>query len=76
MVSECIPSVWEGERTLVGLPCMKTVSGVPPQVPATCLTQGLTLAGILAKQATLAGQTVPGICLGLSQVSSSMGLEA
>lgn len=40
MVSECIPSVWEGEHTLVGLPCMKTVSGVPPQVPATLFDTG------------------------------------
>lgn len=41
-----------------------------------CLTQALTFACIFATQATLAGQAVPGICLGLSEISSSMGLQA
>lgn len=78
MLSESFPSVWEGEHTLLGLPCMKTISGVPPQAPAALFDTGSHIKRHLrqAGYTSLAGQTVPGICMGRSEISSSMGLEA
>lgn len=75
MLSESIPSVWEGEHTLVGLPCMKTISGVTPQVPATLLDTESHISSHLSQ----AGYTSwPGSSRdlpGLSEISSFMGLK-
>lgn len=72
MLSESSPSVREPEQALVGLSCMKTISGVPRQVPATlfdtgshiskhlCHTEISSLTGLQAQVTTPGFKVDPG----------------